>query len=773
MSHPRQRHSCRPRVAIAVSLVLALLCVSPPALCESRADKNQDIVFLVDISSSMRDIFGDVRNAIYDYVLHVRPGDNVVIVAFGETVSLRIRQRISSDEDVKLIKRELANLDPDEYYTNITGALDKGLEELQRLGEYYPDHLKTVVLFSDGKNNPPERGAQPLTFEEIFREYEDILTPEKGGFGFFYLSLGEDPDPQVITFMEDVDGLSFDIGKETPALPEQKEPLTLAQVFVEPTSIDLGMVPGPSALITVSLAFFPARGNPAGNIITTGMSAYFRDNPSWKTIVEVKPPQLSCSQQQWSTTLLFNIESFEEGTIVGTLELKPRHGQILFIEPSEIPVTLTIRQPRVQVRHQGKLTFGPLGSRTDYSQTKTILLIPNEAAIAKDLQVIPDIELPDGISLEADIQGEGKRRTLAVTVTATERFAPADGTPIEGAIQLSGAHETIAFSPNRLDVVIKVGESAGMGKEIVAAVRNAIIGFFSRFGRWIALGVIIILFVLILRLGYYWWRYLRPRSLLEGNLVLTRRDDKPMETEKPTKLKLNSIGKSLGRDALIIGSSKEAGITLAHKSVASDHCEISAKYEQGNKRIFLEPIRDRLIEINGEHITEATPLSDRDIIKIGAYEFRFENPHPYRQIVVRYLDGRIVKGTPATWDIESEGFGLLPRDALPGSTEEVFIHFDDLKAVYFVRDFDGGIREKRASPKYHFLGTHMILTFHDGEEMEGYTSEVYDARSPRFYFFPADQSANTMSVLVERKHLKNIEVLDTKDIQHPPDEDSF
>ena len=116
-------------------------------------------------------------------------------------------------------------------------------------------------------------------------------------------------------------------------------------------------------------------------------------------------------------------------------------------------------------------------------------------------------------------------------------------------------------------------------------------------------------------------------------------------------------------------------------------------------------------------------------------------------------------------NIDSDGFGLLPRDALPGSTEEIFVSFADLKAVYFVRDFDGQIGKKLESPETQILGIRMRLTFHDGERIVGFTAQAYDPASSRFYFFPADQSGNTISMLVEREPLRNLEIPDPTDTE--------
>jgi hypothetical protein len=284
-------------------------------------------------------------------------------------------------------------------------------------------------------------------------------------------------------------------------------------------------------------------------------------------------------------------------------------------------------------------------------------------------------------------------------------------------------------------------------------------GFLSRHGRHIVSSVIGILVVAVLSYAAYYWFALRSHSALEGKLVLVHLKGRSKDKTRTVSVNLHSAGRSIGRDTVVLGSAKEATITLPHKSVSAHHVEIYVDFDEGNKRIYAEPVGKNFIIINMQKITEATPLSDKDLVEIGAYTFRFEHPQPYKQIVVRYLDGKIEKGTPATWDIDSEGFGLLPRDALPGSTEEIFISFCDLKAVYFVRDFDGQIGKKLVSPETQLHGVRMKLTFHDGEVIVGATAQAYNPHSPRFYFFPTDQTENTISMVVEREHLQDLETL--------------
>ena len=748
----------RPLIITAILSTLILAAVfSQPAMASSRAEKNQDTVFLVDISSSMRDTFDDVKSAILDYVRQAHLGDNITLISFGESVTLRIRRRISSEKDIEIIERELATLAPNEYFTNITGALERGMEELRMLDRKYPDHMRTIVLMSDGKNNPPDTVVDPMTFDEILERYP--LLTKQGESTFFYLSLGENPDPQVMSFIESVEGLSFDLGKETADLVEKRQPLAFAQVFVEPVSIDLGTVLGPKASVPVSLAFFPARGDPSGNIITLSIRARFKANPSWKTVMEVRPAAFNCSGKPWSESLFFKIDSAEEGTIVGTLELKPLPGQVLFIEPPEIPVTMTIRQPYVEVAMKGILEFGPVDPRAPFKETQRVRLIPNPAAEEEPLRATSGIVVPEGMSVAAKIEKSKGIQELVVIVSTDESFDPLHSMTIEGAITLSGVKHALSFSKNQVEMRIEVTPPGATSRPITVSIGE----FFSRFGDLLTYAIIAVLLAAVLGAGGYYWIKVRPQSALEGKLVLINLKGKKRDKSKMTTVNLHAIGRSVGRDSIVLGSSKDATITLPHKSVARHHLEIYAVMDKGKKRIFAEPIGKNFMIINLQKITKPTPLSDKDLIEIGAYTFRFENPHPYKQIVVRYLDGRIEKGTPATWDIESDGFGLLPRDALPGSTEEIYVPFSDLKAVYFVRDFDGRIGKKLVSPESQIHGKHMKLTFHDNEEIVGFTTATYNPVSSRFYFFPTDQTGNTISMVVERENLLNIETLNPMD----------
>lgn len=741
-----------------LALLTIVSCLQNPLSVEAatkKAEVNQDIVFLVDTSSSMRNIFEDVRKAILDYAQGAQTGDTIILISFGEKVNLDIRQKITSPEDVKRIERELRLLEPDDYYTYITGALDSGMEELHSIERKNPDHLRTMVLLSDGKNNPPPSVSDPVRFDDLLKRYPGLL--QGPGSSFFYLSLGDNPDPDVVSWMKAAKGTSLDLGKDLAEVSAERHQLGFAQVLVEPISIDLGTVPGPKADKPISLAFFPARGDASGQGIQLAFKASYRDNPSWKTILEIQPASVTCSNKPWTTTFTVRMDSLQEGIIVGKLELQPLPGHVLFIDPPEIPVTMTVRQPRISVDLRQRLKFGPIRPGAAYHATRTVRLVSDPPVDAREIRASPSIALPDGVTLITAVENKDDHLELQVTVEAAADYRASHSLTVEGTVDLSGIEHTVKFSHEHLEVSVQIAPPPAQSRFIAAV--------FSPAGKTVTLSVVGV--AAAVGLGFLLFRLLknRPSSALEGKLLLVNMKDKSFDRSRMITANLHTLGRSLGGDSITIGSAKDADLTIPHKSIANYHCQISVRINKGTTHTFIEPVGDNPVIVNLQKITEPTPLSDRDLLEIGTYTFRFENPHPYKQIVVKYLDGRILKGTPATWDIESDGFGLLPRDSLPGSNEEIYVSFSDLKALYFVRDFDGQIGKKIVSPATQIHGLHMLLKFHDDEKMEGYTSQTYSPASPRFYFFPADQSGNTISLLVERKHLKSLEILDPEEGQ--------
>ncbi len=119
------------------------------------------------------------------------------------------------------------------------------------------------------------------------------------------------------------------------------------------------------------------------------------------------------------------------------------------------------------------------------------------------------------------------------------------------------------------------------------------------------------------------------------------------------------------------------------------------------------------------------------------------------KIVARYRDGRIRKGYTENFFPNKTKFHLRPRaDAAPGEAEEVMLN--ELKAVFFVRDFTGdrAYRERKQllegeKPR----GRILEITFSDGEVLVG-TTMGYDPSRPGYFIFPVDPKSNNQKIFV-------------------------
>jgi len=119
------------------------------------------------------------------------------------------------------------------------------------------------------------------------------------------------------------------------------------------------------------------------------------------------------------------------------------------------------------------------------------------------------------------------------------------------------------------------------------------------------------------------------------------------------------------------------------------------------------------------------------------------------KIVTRYRDGRTLKGTTQNFFPNKPVFHVIRKGgAGPGDVIEV--NLEDLKAIFFVRDFTGNakhVERKKLSPGERPQGRLMEVTCKDGEVIVGTTSG-YDPKRPGFFLFPIDASANNARVYV-------------------------
>jgi hypothetical protein len=130
----------------------------------------------------------------------------------------------------------------------------------------------------------------------------------------------------------------------------------------------------------------------------------------------------------------------------------------------------------------------------------------------------------------------------------------------------------------------------------------------------------------------------------------------------------------------------------------------------------------------------------------------------FQKIVVRYADGRILKGHVQDFHPSRPQFSLWPSiNATP--KERVIVPVARLKAVFFVRDFNGnpGFRGQKTAA-VRGQGRRVEVTFNDGESVTG-TTLNYRPDGQGFFVSPADPADNNTRIFVVAAALKRVRFL--------------
>lgn len=130
----------------------------------------------------------------------------------------------------------------------------------------------------------------------------------------------------------------------------------------------------------------------------------------------------------------------------------------------------------------------------------------------------------------------------------------------------------------------------------------------------------------------------------------------------------------------------------------------------------------------------------------------------FQKIVVRHADGKIAKGYTQDFHPSRPQFSIWPSiNATP--KERVIVPVAKLKAVFFVRDFNGNpdYRERKAFAT-RGQGRRVEVTFADGEILLG-TTLNYRPDGQGFFVSPADPAANNTRVFVVSTGLRRVRFL--------------
>ena len=126
-----------------------------------------------------------------------------------------------------------------------------------------------------------------------------------------------------------------------------------------------------------------------------------------------------------------------------------------------------------------------------------------------------------------------------------------------------------------------------------------------------------------------------------------------------------------------------------------------------------------------------------------------------RMVIARFRDGRLLKGTTQDFAPNRESFHVYEGGDV--SSKAVEIQLEELKAVLYVKDFEGNSDHK---DEYRFdnvvgHGRKTEVTFLDGEVIAGFTMG-YHADRQGFFLIPADPDGNNDRIYVLNSSVKSI-----------------
>jgi len=129
---------------------------------------------------------------------------------------------------------------------------------------------------------------------------------------------------------------------------------------------------------------------------------------------------------------------------------------------------------------------------------------------------------------------------------------------------------------------------------------------------------------------------------------------------------------------------------------------------------------------------------------------------PGSAVVARFLDGRVLKGTTQDFAPQKPIFHLAAWG--DPTAKALAVPIAALKALFFVRTYDGDPKHVESQDVSHAKGQgrRIIVTFHDGEVVSGFTTG-YSNDKPGFFVIPADPASNNARVFVVAASVKKVE----------------
>jgi len=124
------------------------------------------------------------------------------------------------------------------------------------------------------------------------------------------------------------------------------------------------------------------------------------------------------------------------------------------------------------------------------------------------------------------------------------------------------------------------------------------------------------------------------------------------------------------------------------------------------------------------------------------------------KVVARFKDGTMMKGTTADFFPNKNVFHLIVTNS-----ETLTVNTDQLKAIFFVKEFEGDKERKKIyGDNIPGGGRKVQITFNDGETLIGF-SQGYTPDRPGFFVVPADTKSNNERIFIITSATKKVTFL--------------
>lgn len=168
------------------------------------------------------------------------------------------------------------------------------------------------------------------------------------------------------------------------------------------------------------------------------------------------------------------------------------------------------------------------------------------------------------------------------------------------------------------------------------------------------------------------------------------------------------------------------------------------------RRCQLEPWHLQFLKATAQLLTV---VREADRLRVVSDDVA-DVPLGWKRVVVRYLDGHLVKGFCDDFSPSTGRIQVCPSPSAPRESR-IAVALKHLKAVFFVHDLEGGAA-RQGPDNQREAGRRIDITFVDGELLSG-TTLSYSRDGDGFFVYPTDTKSNNSRTFVVSSAVRHVQ----------------